>query len=175
VILGGLFVWLVVLPKTGEIDRTSKEISQLQQKLNQAKVRSKNLAKFQAERADVDAQFKQALSLLPNRREIPGLLRTITQLGSDARLEFRLFKPRKETARGFYLEIPVDIEVSGKYQDVAVFFDKVGRMERIVNILDVSMKPVKDRSTTLITKCKAVTYRFKGKQNVEPKKKGEKA
>ncbi len=60
------------------------------------------------------------------------------------------------------MEIPVSIEVSGTYHNVAIFFDKVGQMERIVNILNVSMTPQKDRSTTLTTKCDAVTYRFKG-------------
>jgi len=53
---------------------------------------------------------------------------------------------------------------------VAVFFDKVGQMERIVNILNVSMIPVKDRSTILNTKCDAVTYRFKGE--IDASKKG---
>jgi len=52
--------------------------------------------------------------------------------------------------------------VSGKYHDVAIFFDRIGRMERIVNILNVAMKPVGARSTDLVTTCDAVTYRFKG-------------
>jgi type IV pilus assembly protein PilO len=64
------------------------------------------------------------------------------------------------------MEIPVSIEVSGTYHDVAVFFDRVGRMERIINILNVSMQPVSERSTVLTTTCDAVTYRFKGDSNV---------
>ncbi|MEE9610799.1 MAG: type 4a pilus biogenesis protein PilO, partial [Desulfatiglandales bacterium] len=108
----------------------------------------------------------QALRLLPNKKEIPRLLRSVTQLGSDSQLEFRLFSPQKERAQDFIMEIPVSIEVSGTYHNVAAFFDRVGRMERIVNILNVSMKPVKARSTTLITQCDAVTYRFKGGSDV---------
>ena len=74
-----------------------------------------------------------------------------------------MFSPNKEKTRDFYIEIPVSMEVSGTYHDVATFFDKVGRMKRIVNILDISMAPVKTRSTNLTTKCNAVTYRFKRK------------
>jgi type IV pilus assembly protein PilO len=161
-LFGGLFVWLVVMPKMGEIDRTNKDIRKLTEQLNQAKIRAKNIAKFEAELKEVDAEFQEALALLPNRAEIPNLLRSITQLGSDSQLEFRLFSPKRERTNDFYQEIPVSIEVSGNYHNVAVFFDKVGRMERIVNILDVSMKPVKERSTDLITTCDAVTYSFKG-------------
>ncbi|MCJ7776001.1 MAG: type 4a pilus biogenesis protein PilO [Desulfobulbaceae bacterium] len=161
VLLAGIFVALVYIPKSKEITRLNKEIAGLEKKINQAKIKARTLKKFEAEQVEVEAQFGEALKLLPNEREIPTLLRSITQLGSDANLEFRLFSPNKEKARDFYIEIPVSMEVSGTYHDVATFFDKVGRMKRIVNILDISMKPVKERSTNLTTKCDAVTYRFK--------------
>jgi len=167
VLLGGLFVWLVVVPKTSEITRTKKELVQLNQKLTQARIRAKNLKKFEAEQKTVNAQFREALKLLPNKREIPSLLRSITQLGTDSHLDFLLFSPKKERPKNFYIEIPVDIKVSGTYHNVVSFFDRVGKMERIVNILDVSIKPKKPLSTTLITTCKAVTYRFKGTKHAK--------
>jgi type IV pilus assembly protein PilO len=166
VILVAVFVWFFYLPKTEEIGKVNQRISQLQSKLNRAIVRARALKKFEAEYAEVNAQFQEALNLLPNTKEIPTLLKSITQLGTDSQLEFRLFSPQRERARDFYMEIPVSIEVSGTYHDVAVFFDRVGRMERIINILNVSMKPVSERSTVLTTTCDAVTYRFKGDSNV---------
>jgi type IV pilus assembly protein PilO len=172
VLLAGLFVWLVYLPYDEEITQTRDEIAKLQQKLNQAEVRVRALKKFEAEFAEVDAQFQEALKLLPNTKEIPSLLKSITQLGTDSQLEFLLFSPQRERAQDFFMEIPVSIEVSGTYHNVAIFFDKVGQMERIVNILNVSMTPQKDRSTTLTTRCDAVTYRFKGETDAtqQPKK-----
>jgi type IV pilus assembly protein PilO len=110
----------------------------------------------------VNTQFKEALKLLPNQKEIPSLLKKVTQLGDDSELDFRLFRPRREIPKEFYVEIPVAIEIRGSYHNVAIFFDKIGHMERIMNILNVSMKPVAGGSTTLITTCDAVTYRFKG-------------
>ncbi|MBE9569977.1 MAG: type 4a pilus biogenesis protein PilO [Proteobacteria bacterium] len=169
VLLAGIFVALVYIPQSKEITRLNKEIASLEKKINQAKIKARALKKFEAEQVEVEAQFREALKLLPNKREIPTLLRGITQLGSDANLEFRLFSPKKEKARDFYIEIPVSMEVSGTYHDVATFFDKVGRMKRIVNILDISMKPVKARSTNLTTKCNAVTYRFKRKVDEKSK------
>lgn len=172
VVLAGVFVWLGYLPLKADIKKSSLQIDKLEKQLNQARLKAKHLKEFEAEYAQVDAQFKEALKLLPNEREIPSLLKTITQLGSDSQLEFRLFSPQAERAKGFYLEIPVAIEVSGSYHNVAVFFDRVGQMDRIVNILNVAMKPVSARSTTLITRCNAVTYRFKGGDDAEkPKEK----
>jgi type IV pilus assembly protein PilO len=166
VILVAVFVWFFYLPKTDEINKVNQRISQLQTKLNRAIVRARALKKFEAEYAEVNVQFQEALNLLPNTKEIPALLKSITQLGTDSQLEFRLFSPQRERAKDFYMEIPVSIEVSGTYHDVALFFDRVGRMERIINILNVSMKPVSERSTVLTTTCDAVTYRFKGDSNV---------
>jgi type IV pilus assembly protein PilO len=173
-LLAGAFVFLIYMPKSEEISKTNEEIVGLEQKVNQARIRARNLDKFETEQAQVDAQFKDALRLLPNQREIPSLLRSITQLGSDSNLEFRLFSPKQERPKDFYLEIPVSVEVSGSYHDVAMFFDKVGRLERIVNIFGVSMNPIKDRSTTLVTKCEAVTYRFKESSDEKGKEKKKK-
>ena len=171
VLLAGLFFYFVYLPKSEEIAKTQQEIGRLQQKLNQAIVRARALKKFEAEYAEVDAQFEEALKLLPNTKEIPSLLKSITQLGTDSQLEFLLFSPQRERAQDFFMEIPVSIEVSGTYHNVAIFFDKVGQMERIVNILNVSMNPQKDRSTILTTRCDAVTYRFKGETDAKPQPK----
>lgn len=162
ILLAGLFVWFIYLPKSEQIDQARQEIKRLEARLNQAKMRARALKEFEEEFAEVEIQFAEALNLLPNTKEIPALLRTVTQLGTDSQLEFVLFSPQRERPKDFYMEIPVSIQVSGSYHNVAMFFDKVGRMDRIVNILNVDMKPVKDRSTTLTTRCDAVTYRFRG-------------
>jgi type IV pilus assembly protein PilO len=162
ILFAGLFVWFIYLPKSEQIDQARQEINRLEARLNQAKLRARALKEFEEEFAEVEIQFAEALNLLPNTKEIPALLRTVTQLGTDAQLEFVLFSPQRERPKDFYMEIPVSIQVSGSYHNVAMFFDKVGRMDRIVNILNVDMKPVKDRSTTLTTRCDAVTYRFRG-------------
>jgi type IV pilus assembly protein PilO len=171
VLCGGLFIWLVAMPKLDEISKTEQELIKLKEQVYQAKIRARDIEKFEKEFKEVDGQFQEALTLLPNQREIPTLLSNITKLGKDSQLEFRLFSPSREQSRDFYVEIPVSIEISGTYHNVAVFFDKIGKMERIVNILDVTMKPVKERSTELITKCDAVTYRFKGSSDAEEKTK----
>ena len=162
VLFAGAFLWFIYIPKTEVITSTTKRIEDLNRELNRAKIERKKLPERRAEKAEVEAQFKEALSLLPNSKEIPKLLTKITELASDSQLDFRDIRPKGERAKEFYVEIPLSIEVRGAYHDIAVFFDKVGHMERIMNISNVSMKPISDRSTTLLTTCDAVTYRFKG-------------
>lgn len=172
VLFGAVFAYFVHIPKTAEIAKTKKNITKLNQRLTRAIKRSKKLPKLNAEMALRDTQYQEALRLLPDKKEIPNILRKITELANDAKLEFRIFVPKRERRRKLYFEIPIPIEVRGRYHNVAVFFDKIGHMQRIMNIKDVSMRPVKPRSTTLITKCTAVTYRLRGKARAKtPKKK----
>ncbi len=169
-LLGGSFYSLVYMPYSDEIYQLKEEISGLKHRIALAKIKAKNLAKFRAENARVEKQFEEALKILPDKREIPTLLKGITQLGINSKLQFKLFRPGKEAPQNFYVKIPVSIEVGGTYRDVALFFDKVRRMDRIVNIMDISMKPKIPLSTELVTKCTAITYRFKTKAEQEEAK-----
>jgi len=154
------FVFLVFLPKTDEIKRLSIEIEQLDGKIRLAAIQAKNVKKLEADLAAAEEDLKSALRLLPTTSEIPSLLKNITKLGNDSNLEFLLFSPLKEAPKELYVEIPVSVEVMGAYHDVAQFFDKVGKLDRIVNVVDITMLPVKEYDTNLRTVCKAVTYRF---------------
>ena len=172
VLIVGLYSWLVYIPKTGEIKTIKSELDRLEKNIRIARVRAKNLKRLEADLAKAQGDLNVAIKLLPTTSEIPSLLKNITKLGNDSNLEFLLFSPEKQISKEFYVEIPVSIEVLGSYHNVAIFFDKVGKLDRIVNVVDVNMIPIKDLSTTLKTSCKATTYRFKeGKTESVPKKK----
>ena len=172
VLVVGLYIWLVYIPKTGEIKTIKSELDRLEQNIRIARVRAKNLKRLEADLAKAKGELKEAIKLLPTTSEIPSLLKNITKLGNDSNLEFLLFSPEKQVSKEFYVEIPVGIEVLGNYHDVAVFFDKVGKLDRIVNVINVNMIPIKELSTTLKTSCKATTFRFKEERTEsEPKKK----
>jgi len=173
VLLIGIFIFLIYIPKTGDITALKSNIDTLEREINLAKIRTKNLKKLEAEENDVKEKLNLALKLLPTTSEIPSLLKNITKLGNDSNLEFLLFSPEKEVSKELYVEIPVSVEVKGNYHNVAQFFDKVGKLDRIVNVIDINMVPVEEYSTSLRTICKAITYRFKPEEKVKsaPEKK----
>lgn len=171
VLLLGLFIYLIYLPKTGEITKIKSEKDRLDKEIRLAKRRTKNLKKLEADLTMVEGNLKSAITLLPTTSEIPKLLKSITKLGNDSDLEFLLFSPEKQVSQEFYVEIPVSMEVRGSYHNVATFFDKVGKLDRIVNVVNVNMTPLKAYSTYLKTTCKAVTYRFKEAEGARKKKK----
>ena len=158
-ILVGPFVYFSFLPKINKISVLEKEHSTLETRLATAKAKANQLKYYQDKLKEAEMEFKIVTKKLPEKKEIPALLSSISQSGRDAGLEFLLFQPGPENIKDFYAEIPVSIKVTGNYHNVALFFDKVARLSRIVNIDDIKMVSAKG-NTDLITSCKAITYRF---------------
>jgi type IV pilus assembly protein PilO len=122
-------------------------------------------ANEQAVRDEIAALEKKltvALRQLPDSKELPVLLTDVTSLGKNAGLEFRAFRPQQEIRKAFYAEVPIDIEFSGNFHDIATFFDQLARLPRIVNIseLEMSIKKETSTSTLLAVEGKATTFRF---------------
>ena len=178
VLIIGAFVYFLYWPKFGEIDKLEKKLAKLEKQLNTAKRNAASLEKFQSKMKEAEAQFKAAMRALPEKEEIPSLLTSISKSGQDVGLEFILFEPKPEVRKEFYAEIPVAINVKGGYHDLAIFFDKVARLSRIVNVRDISMGRGKQEAD-LSTTCTAVTYKFvepqpKAKAKAKKKKKKKK-
>ncbi|MBW2603949.1 MAG: type 4a pilus biogenesis protein PilO [Deltaproteobacteria bacterium] len=159
VLLVGPFVYFSFLPKITKINALKKEHTTMETRLDKAKAKANRLNAYQDKLKDAEMEFKIVMKKLPEKKEIPALLSSVSQSGRNAGLEFLLFQPAPEQNKNFYAEIPVSIRVTGNYHNVALFFDKVARLSRIVNIDDIKMASTKN-NTNLITSCKAVTYRF---------------
>jgi type IV pilus assembly protein PilO len=159
VVLVGPFVYFSFVPKISKINVLKKEHATLKTRLATAKAKGNQLKYYQDKLKDAEMEFKMVMKKLPETKEIPGLLSSVSQSGRDAGLEFLLFQPEPEQNKDFYAEIPVSIKVTGNYHNVALFFDKVARLSRIVNIDDINMASIQG-NTDLITSCKAITYRF---------------
>lgn len=111
------------------------------------------------------ANLEIALTKLPDQKEIPNLLASITESGREQGLEFLLFEPATTVQREFYMEIPVKLTVIGAFHNVVQFFEKVARLPRIVNITDINMvdSKIKGEDTLLSTSCVIQTYMFNEK------------
>ena len=72
--------------------------------------------------------------MLPEKKEIPELLKSISSSGRMAGLEFLLFEPGNEIKTNHVAEIPVEVKIQGTYTDTASFFYQLSRLSRVVNV-----------------------------------------
>jgi len=169
-------VWFLYIPKHNELTELNTELTRLQGEISEKTRIANNLPKIQREFEDLNRELAQALTELPNSKEIPTLLTSITTLGKNAGLDFLTFRPKPEVVKDFYADVPVDITVSGSYFSVANFFAAVANLPRIVNITNVAFSDIKSVNNRMMTKvtCLATTFRFLDKKEIKDDKKAAK-
>jgi type IV pilus assembly protein PilO len=166
-------LYVLYLPKYKELNGLQADLSKLQNEIDEKTRIANSLPRLQREYDQLNRELAQALTELPNSKEIPSLLTSITTLGKSAGLDFLVFKPKGESAKDFYAEVPIDITVSGSYYSVANFFAAVANLPRIVNITNVTFADIKSVNNRMMTKvtCLATTFRFLDKKEIKDDKK----
>ena len=168
-VLPGLIIFLLVigyfyiyLPGDDRVSKLTEEITGIRNDRDKKKTLSANLPKLQKELQEWDAKLKAAVAQLPDRKEIPDLLSSLSIKAREAGLEILLFRPRAENFQEFYAEIPVDIVVRGGFFNAVTFFDEVGKLSRLVNIDNIDLKNPKvgGDQVALEISTLATTYRF---------------
>lgn len=174
----GLF-WLLVSPIIDKTKEYSSAYESTSTQLAVAKKKAMQLESLKNERKMKEMEFRKVMKALPETKEIPALLTSISQAGQGAGIEFIKFEPKDEKRQGFYGEIPVNMELSGNFHNTVMFFDKVTSLNRIVNIrnikMDVTQSKGESEGVRVKATCEAVTYKFVETEN-EPagKPKGKK-
>ena len=173
-LLLGYFYWFYLLQPAVEkkakldedLENISRRIATSQRVVGQIEQHKKEIARL-------EKSLQTILAKLPEQKEIPRLLTSVSEAGRDAGLDFVLFKPMASVSKEFYAEIPVKIEVEGEYNNIAVFFDSVANLPRIVNITDVGIKREGKSSgeNILHADCSMKIYMFLEETNEKPDEK----
>ncbi len=159
-----LCYFFIYKPGFVKIESLNAQVVSVKKSIGKAKEAAKNLPKYEKKLAGTQLKFEETKVLLPKTKEIPNLLRGISDLGKDAGLDFLSFKPGAEIPKDFYSEIPIDISIRGPYHNLGYFLDQVSKLERIVTVDNITMGgPKKEGSEMLLnSKCKLKTYKFTG-------------
>ena len=166
-------VWFLYIPKHKELEGLKTNLAQLEGEITEKTRIANNLPKLKVEYEKLNQELAQALTELPNSKEIPTLLTSITTTGKSSGLDFLTFRPKPEVPKDFYADVPVDIVVAGSYFSVANFFAAVANLPRIVNITNVAFSDIKSVNNRMMTKvtCLATTFRFLDKKEIKDDKK----
>ncbi|MED5373094.1 MAG: type 4a pilus biogenesis protein PilO [Myxococcota bacterium] len=160
-ILAGYW-FLLYSPKRDDIAQLQDRQVQLEDEKAKVKARAENRDAFEAELLELNNELSQALRQLPDQKEIPELVRRISNEGRRSGLEIRKFKTMAEVPRQYYAEVPVELEVYGSFHEVAMFFDRLAKLDRIVYVQNVELADPDERGGKVYVKVTgtAVTFRF---------------
>ncbi|MEK7366551.1 MAG: type 4a pilus biogenesis protein PilO [candidate division NC10 bacterium] len=168
---GFLLVWWYLLfkPAWDERDQLQTKLAGLEQQLFQKRRIAANLPQLEAEIKQLQERLKASVARLPEEKEIPTLLTQVNSLGEESGLAFTLFRPQAAVKKDFYAEVPIQVRVEGSFHALGAFLDRIGKMDRIVNIGALSVAPApatgsggrrRGPDITIIADFSATTFTF---------------
>lgn len=162
VLVALIYLLVFFLPKNDEISTLDEQQAEYKRKLAEVEVHVANRNAMREKLNELNESLSKAKRELPNNSEIPNLLKAISTTAKKSGLEVRRFQPLPEVKKEYVAEVPVALEVTGSYHEVAMFFDQLSRMSRIVYVQDVAMSDPDERGDKvyLTVTGKAVTFRF---------------
>ena len=159
----GAGIYFDTIEQLKVLERHEKKENELKEEFKIKADQAAKLELYKEQLAEMEASFGALLRQLPETTEVESLLVDVSQTGLAAGLEVKKFKPSAEEKKGFYAELPIALEVSGSYHQLATFISGIAALPRIVTISDMKLEPFeKDNTSSAKLKMSATakTYRY---------------
>lgn len=152
-----------------KIARADSQKADLEQKIAEGKAAKKKLPQFREQVSRLQLELDKLLRILPARKNTPELIRRIRVLTQQAGFNLRVFDPAERLVdREFFKVWNIKLDLSGGYHELALFFDRVSRLSRIINIDNLTVTANRNQANySLTARFTAKTFVYK-EQEPEP-------
>ena len=153
----------VYQPKMKRIAVKESQLADLKREMNKKQIIADNYDKFKQENAEKEEELQRSLAKLPDQKEIPALLKNVSDMSQKAGLDVLLFRPQGEQPQQFFSKVPLELKFVGSYHKIGMFFYYVGTLSRIVSIDSFNMVTAQQKKKDEIqlnATCVATTYRY---------------
>lgn len=156
----GVFYYLYVMPFQTEMAVREQRLATLRADINKGMSTATKLAEFRAQVTDLQTRLDSLKAVLPDEKDVADLLRRIQTLATQSNLSIKGFKPMATATKQLHAEWPIALQLDGTYHNLGMFFDRVSKFSRIINVSNVTIrgrdKP--DPNSTIAVECTATTF-----------------
>ncbi|MCK5120856.1 MAG: type 4a pilus biogenesis protein PilO [Methylococcales bacterium] len=162
-------VYYITIDQLNELEQLENKEQELKKSFEKKQKKAVNLPEYKEQLKQIEASLGEMIKQMPTKAEVANLLIDISQTGLASGLEFRLFKPAVAIRKDFYSELPINIKVVGKYEELGLFVSGLASLPRIVTVHNVTISP----SGALMTMDATIkTYNEEAGEVKKKKKKG---
>ena len=181
--LAGLVVLISVLnfffgiqPLQDQIANQENQQRALDRQLAEKQEIAQNLNERRREMDILEQKLAEALTELPEKKDVDELLAQLNDIGKKSGLEIARVEPAGEVPATFFAKIPIKMAVSGNYHEIAMFMQEIANMRRIVNVNNLSLgsPEVKNEKVVLKSEFMATTFRFLDSAQIKTDKRAKK-
>ena len=143
-----------------ELALRQTHLNALKLDINKGVATARRLPEFQAEVTNLGARLESLKNVLPEQKDVADILRRLQGLAAQSNLSLLRFTPAAQRQQPLYAEVPYRITAVGSFHNLALFFDRVSKFPRIINIGDISItaNPRQDPNSTIIADMTATTF-----------------
>ena len=156
----GAFYYYIEMPVRADMSSRQQQLVSLRGDITKGLATARKLPEFRAQVSELEGRLDNLKAVLPEEKDASDLLRRMQTEASRSNLEIKSFKPSPTVTKQLHAEWPISLELEGTYHNLALFFDRVGKFTRIVNIsgVDVRGKEKPEPNATIRATCVATTF-----------------
>ena len=156
----GIFFYYYEMPAKADMVSRQTQLASLRNDVNKGLATAKKLPEFRSQVSDLEGRLANLKAILPEEKDAADLLNRMQTVAAQSNMTIKGFKPAPTVTKQLHAEWPITLELEGTYHNLALFFDRVGKFTRIVNIsgLDVKGKDKSDPGATITATCVATTF-----------------
>ena len=156
----GMFFYYYEMPQRAEMTARASQLTALRADIAKGLTTAKKLPEFRAQVVDLEGKLANLKAILPEEKDAADLLNRMQTVAAQSNMTIKGFKPAPTVTKQLHAEWPIALDLEGTYHNLAIFFDRVGKFTRIVNIsgLDVKGRDKPDQNGTITATCTATTF-----------------
>lgn len=162
----GLAYFFFIKDLSDGLSRAENQERDLRRQFEQKAFQASRLEDYRDLMFRMERDFEFLISQLPEETHVPGLLDDIDEKGRESGLEIESITLQPEVPSNVYVELPIEIIVTGYYHDFGTFISNITAMSRIVTLHDFTITPI-DSSASLRMEITAKTYRYLSEEELE--------
>lgn len=160
---GLVFYYYYFQPISTELAQLQAEIDALKIEVEKGQIVLTRLPEFKETIRRQEEKLLSLRQILPEEKETAEIIRKIQEFAVESNLRIKSFTPQKTVRNDFYEDWPILIVIEGNYDNLGVFFERVGQFTRIINVDNISIKRVEKnpgKNKTIGATCTATTFVF---------------
>lgn len=145
---------------TGDIETTAMTGKTLTDELTKARTAEQAYQKDLAELAEREQRQKELNQILPATTEYPQFLSAVQSAANVSGVSLSAWTPREKVPDKYYARVPMKVELTGRFHQIARFFYNVGQLDRIINMENISMTEPSRVDNEMVLKTEALATAF---------------
>lgn len=125
------------------IERLETNIDELEREIEKGRAAKADLPRLEEDIRNYEIELERLRRILPTKRETDNLIKRAKQLTERGRFRLTRFTPGNFEDRDFFMEWPIRVGLDGTYHELGLFFDRLSRFSRIINVTELQINPIR--------------------------------